>query len=103
MAMSKASLCFLIAVAGNALEVLVCLPLTRVPYGSGIKPMTLPLLFIVIAAASFALCRQVVKDATRPDGSKLLGGVAVLLCLASLPVGVITMHLIAALRDLTFG
>src|SRR5262249_39764921 len=48
--MSKARAALTAGLIGNALVVLLCVPLLSVPRGSGVKPMALPLLFIIIAA-----------------------------------------------------
>jgi hypothetical protein len=102
-ALSKAQLTFINGLLGNALVVFFCLPLLGVPPGSGIKPMTLPLLFLIIGGAAVASCVKTAHDADRADGStplRLLGG---FLCLLPFFVGVAVMHLFAAMRDLTFG
>jgi hypothetical protein len=101
--MSKAKLSFLTGLVGNSLEVLLCLPLLGVPPGSGIKPMTLPVLMLLIAAATAVSCHRVSEDARRPDGSKLLHFVGNCLCLLPFFVGVFVMHLFAAMLNLTFG
>ena len=101
--MSKAKVSFLNGVIDNLLVVLLCLPLLQVPGGSGIKPMTLPALMLLIAVVTAVSCQRISEDARRPDGSKLLHFVGNCLCLLPLVVGVFVMHLFAAMRNLTFG
>ena len=100
--MTKAWSTVLVGVSGNLLAALFCLPLLSVPDGSGIKPMTLPCVFILIAAGPGSLGSQSASDASRPDGSKLLLFVGMCLCLTPLFVGVFRMHMFAAMRSLTF-
>jgi hypothetical protein len=102
-AMSQARAVLLIGLIGNGLVVLFCLPLLSVRPGSGVKPMTLPLLFILVAAVTFASARKAVFDANRPVGSWLLREFGLLLCLLPLPAGVVAMHMCAAARNLVFG
>jgi hypothetical protein len=101
--MSQARAVLLIGLIGNGLVVLFCLPLLSVPPGSGVKPMTLPLLFILVAAVTFASARKAVFDADRPVGWRLLREFGLLLCLLPLPAGVVAMHMCAAARNLVFG
>jgi hypothetical protein len=101
--MSKARAALTAGLIGNALVILFCVPLLRVPPGSGVKPMALPLFFIIIAAVTWASCRTTGKDAARPNGLWLPRFVGQLLCLTPLPAGVIAMNAFAAMRGLTFG
>jgi hypothetical protein len=101
--MSKATLNLLNGVIGNLLVVLPCLPLLWMPLGSGVKPMTLPVLMLMIAVATAMSCHRTSEDASRPEGSKLLQFVGDCLCLLPLFVGVLALHLFAAMRNLTFG
>src|SRR5258708_32337460 len=47
---------------GNGFVVLFCLPLTRVPEGSGIKPMKRPLVFALVGAVSGASGGKALAD-----------------------------------------
>jgi hypothetical protein len=87
---------------GNALVTLFCAPLLNVPRGSGVKPMALPLLFIIIGAATFASCRLTMRDPNRPAGPRLAIAIGCILCLTPVPAGVVLMHFFAAMRDLSF-
>jgi hypothetical protein len=101
-ALSRGSLLFLVGLGGNLLVALLCLPLLRVPVGSGIKPMALPLLFVIIAGVTGSACR-LLRDESRPPGFILLRLAAVVLCLMPLPTGVVLMNGFAAMRGLQFG
>jgi hypothetical protein len=101
--LSKATICFVDGVTANALVVFFNWPLMMVPPGSGVKPMYLPCFLIVIAAACIASCTTLAADTERPSGPRLVRAFGTLLCLTPLPLGVILMHVIAAMRDLTFG
>jgi hypothetical protein len=102
-AVTQANLCAAFAVIGNLLVVLMALPLLRVPPGSGIKPMGLVFFSLVINVALPALCRRIVRDADRPQGSKMILSAAILLCLTPFLGGMVLMHAIATLRNLQFG
>lgn len=103
MPLSKATASVLIGVSGNLLEMLVSLPLLGMPLGAGVKPMTLPLLIIIIAAGTIASCAKLSEQTHRPDGSKLVRFIGNSLCLLPLFAGVFFMHLFAAMRNLSFG
>lgn len=102
-ALSKAQLMFAVAVLSNLLAAYLCVPLVLVPLGSGIKPMGLILFSLVANVVAFLVCRTVALDPERADGSKWLGGAAVLLCLTPFIGAMSLMHLIAWLRGLQFG
>jgi len=103
MAVSKAAMCFVIAVIGNLLMLLYCSPLLVVPAGSGVTPVTLPFMLLLINVATVALCSKLAKQAERPDGAIALQVIVAVLCFTPFLGGVLLMHLIAALRNLTFG
>jgi len=103
LAVSKAKMCFLIAVLGNLLVVLMCSPLLRVPPGSGVKPVALPALMLVTNVGTFALCGKVAKQAERSDGSLVLQVIVLVLCFTPFVGGVVLMNAIAVVRNLTFG
>ena len=103
MAVSKATLCLVVAVLGNLFVVFLCSPLLRVPAGSGVKPVALPALMLLTNAATLALCRKVARQAERPDGSLLLQVLVLVLGLTPFVGGVSLMLLIAAVRNLSFG
>lgn len=103
LAVSKAKVCFFIAVLGNLLVVLECSPLMRVPAGTGVKPVTLPALMLFTNVGTLALCGKVAKQAERPDGSLVLQVLVLVLCLTPFVGGVVLMNVIAAVRNLTFG
>jgi hypothetical protein len=103
LALSKASLVLCVGVGGNLLELLLCLPLLRIPFGTAIKPMSMPPLIIFIAAVSFALGRKITTSPSRAGGPWLIRGVGFALCLTPFFVGFFLMHLFAAMRNLQFG
>ena len=96
-------MCLFVGLIGNGLAVLMCLPLLRVPEGSVIKPMALPLIFIIIAAVTGVVGSRILMNEDRPKGWMLFRVVGNVLCLMPLFVGCVLMHWFAAIRDLTFG